>query len=111
MPQPSFAQAPPLPTASLAAGPTGVANHLLGLGARPDDIIGIYTDRSIDMIVGLMGILKAGSPYTLLDPGFPEDRIEFMLQDSNSRILITQNHLMEKYQRLSRANDLPRLRL
>jgi non-ribosomal peptide synthetase component F len=47
------------------------------------------------MIVGLMGILKVGSAYTPLDPGFPEDRIEFMLQDSNSRILITQNHLME----------------
>ncbi|MGA2228491.1 MAG: amino acid adenylation domain-containing protein, partial [Syntrophobacteraceae bacterium] len=70
-----------------------VANHLLGRGAKPDDIIGIYTDRSIDMVVGLMGILKAGSAYTPLDPGFPEDRVEFMLQDSNSRILITQSHL------------------
>ena len=72
-----------------------VANHLLGLGAKPDDIIGIYTDRSIDMVVGLMGILKAGCAYTPLDPGFPEDRVQFMLQDSNSRILITQNHLRE----------------
>ena len=87
-----------------------VANHLLGLGAKPDDIIGIYTDRSIDMVVGLMGILKAGCAYTPLDPGFPEDRVEFMLQDSSSRILITQSHLKENI-RFFRTNDLHRLRL
>jgi amino acid adenylation domain-containing protein len=72
-----------------------VANHLLELGAQPDDIIGMYTDRSMNMVVGLLGILKAGSAYTPLDPNFPEDRIKFMIQDSDSKILITQRHLKE----------------
>jgi amino acid adenylation domain-containing protein len=70
-----------------------VAHYLRSLGAQPDSIVGIYVDRSINMAVGLLGILKAGSSYTPLDPGFPKDRIEFMLKDSSAGILITQKDL------------------
>ena len=70
-----------------------VAHYLRALGVQPDSIVGICVDRSLDMVVGLLGILKAGGAYAPFDPHFPADRIEFMLQDSNSRILITQSHL------------------
>ena len=70
-----------------------VAHHLQALGVQPGDIVGIYVDRSLDMIVGLLGILKAGGAYTPLDPHFPVDRIEFMLEDSHSGMVITQDHL------------------
>ncbi len=70
-----------------------VANHLRKLDVRPDSIVGIYIDRSIDMVVGLLGILKAGGTYMPLDPYFPVERIKFMLEDSHSGILVTQSHL------------------
>jgi len=70
-----------------------VAQRLRAFGVRAGEIVGIYLDRSIDMVVGLLGILKAGGAYTPLDPHFPADRIEFMLVDSHSGILITQSHL------------------
>jgi amino acid adenylation domain-containing protein len=78
-----------------------VAYYLRGLGAQPDSIVGIYVDRSINMAVGLLGILKAGSSYTPLDPGFPKDRIEFMLKDSNAGILITQKGLSNNIEEFS----------
>lgn len=72
-----------------------VGHYLRRLGAGPDSIVGIYVDRSIDMAVGLLGILKAGSAYTPLDPSFPKDRIEYMLKDCNAEILITQQDLSD----------------
>ena len=78
-----------------------MAHHLRTLGAGPGSIIGICTDRSIDMVVGVLGILKTGGAYTPLDPHFPEDRIEFMLQDSSSGILITQSNIRERFGRFS----------
>jgi len=78
-----------------------VANYLRRLGAQPGSIAGICTDRSIDMVVSLLGILKAGCAYMPLDPHFPADRIEFMLKDSNSGILMTQSHLQENIQGFS----------
>jgi amino acid adenylation domain-containing protein len=72
-----------------------VARYLNRLGAGPGNVVGIYVDRTIDMAVGLLGILKSGSAYTPLDPSFPKDRIEYMLQDCKARILLTQQDLSD----------------
>src|SRR5579864_5785415 len=72
-----------------------LARHLLKLGAAPDGLIGICVERSLDMIVGLLGILKAGSAYVPLDPAYPADRIAFMLEDAEAPLLITQSQLVE----------------
>jgi len=71
----------------------GRANQLARVlrqkGVVPDSIVGIMVERSIEMIVGIMGILKAGGVYLPIDPEYPKDRIEYMLEDSNADILIT----------------------
>ena len=58
-----------------------LARHLQGLGVGPDTLVGICVERSLEMVVGLLGILKAGGAYLPLDPGYPSERIAFMLRD------------------------------
>lgn len=72
-----------------------LANHLLKLGARPDGLVGICVERSLEMVVGLLGILKSGSAYVPLDPAYPPDRIAFMLEDAEAPLLLTQSSLVE----------------
>ncbi|MCU0286071.1 MAG: condensation domain-containing protein, partial [Acidobacteria bacterium] len=71
------------------------ANRLAGVliekGVLPDDIIAIKMERSIEMIIGILGILKSGGAYLPIDPGYPQERIDYILKDSNARILITNN--------------------
>ena len=64
-----------------------VANQLHALNVKPEQIIGLYIDRSPEMIVGLIGILKAGCAYLPLDPAYPKERTEFMLRDAKARIV------------------------
>ncbi|OBX27252.1 hypothetical protein A9996_00575 [Gelidibacter algens] len=61
-----------------------------------NEIIGLSVDRSLDMIIGLLGILKAGCGYVPLDPNYPKDRLDFILRDAGCNLLITQT-LLEKY--------------
>ena len=68
-----------------------LANYLKINGAKEKGIIGIMVNRSLEMAVGLLGILKAGCEYLPIDPEYPKDRIEYMLEDSNSQILLTNN--------------------
>ncbi|MDM5281496.1 amino acid adenylation domain-containing protein [Paenibacillus silvae] len=70
-----------------------LARVLVGKGVGPEKIVGILVDRSVEMIVGILGILKAGGAYLPIDPAYPEDRIEFMLNDSGTKVLLTQGHL------------------
>ena len=70
-----------------------VAHHLLRLGVRPDDVVGIYMERSAGMLVCLLGIMKAGAAYLPLAPGLPPKRMTYMLQDSHARFLLTQDRL------------------
>ena len=58
--------------------------------------MGLCLERSLEMVVGLLGILKAGSAYVPLDPSYPEDRLKYMLEDSGVRILLTQGRLVEQ---------------
>ncbi|MBI5100065.1 MAG: amino acid adenylation domain-containing protein [Nitrospirae bacterium] len=73
-----------------------LARGLRTEGVRSDVIVGIMVHRSIDMILGLLGILKAGGAYLPIDPQYPDSRIEYMLKDSNARILLTQGNLMNR---------------
>ncbi|MCC5645814.1 amino acid adenylation domain-containing protein [Nostoc sp. CHAB 5824] len=69
-----------------------IQNHQI----QPDTLIGICVERSLEMIIGLLGILKAGGAYVPIDPNYPEDRIQWMLQDSGTSVLLTQSFLTEK---------------
>ncbi|WP_248807398.1 non-ribosomal peptide synthetase, partial [Pseudomonas sp. MWU13-2100] len=68
--------------AELNARANQVAHHLLELGVRPDDRVAICVERGLEMIVGLLGILKAGAGYVPIDPAYPAERIAYQLQDS-----------------------------
>jgi len=70
-----------------------LAHHLQKLGVGPEILVGISMERSLHMVIGLLGILKAGGAYVPLDPAYPADRLEFMLQESRARIVLTQQHL------------------
>ncbi|MEM9220039.1 MAG: amino acid adenylation domain-containing protein [Cyanobacteria bacterium P01_F01_bin.150] len=72
-----------------------LAHYLQDLGVRPEMLVGICLERSIDMIVGLLGILKAGGAYVPLDPNYPPQRLQFMLRDAQVTVLVTQKSLLE----------------
>lgn len=71
-----------------------LAHYLQSLGAVPDAPVGICVERSPDMIIALLGILKAGAAYLPLDPAYPTERLNFMLDDAQVPIVITQIHLL-----------------
>ena len=72
-----------------------LAHYLRSQGVGPDVLVGICVERSIEMIVGLLGILKAGGAYLPLDPSYPLDRIAFMLEDAKPVLVLTQQHLQQ----------------
>jgi natural product biosynthesis luciferase-like monooxygenase protein len=72
-----------------------LAQKLHELGVGPDVLVGICVERSIEMMVGLIGILKAGGAYVPLDPAYPKERLAFMLEDSKPLVLITQSPLLD----------------
>jgi amino acid adenylation domain-containing protein len=74
-----------------------LARYLRDRGIRPGSLVGISMERSLDMAVGLVGIVKAGGAYVPLDPEYPTDRIAWMLEDSRVQVLITQSRLMERF--------------
>jgi len=67
-----------------------LAHHLRQLEVRSETPVGLCMDRSIEMVVGLLGILKAGGAYVPLDPAYPSERLAFMLQDTRASVLLTQ---------------------
>ncbi len=71
-----------------------LAKILVAQGVQPGTLVGLFVSRSIEMLVGLLGVLKAGGAYLPLDPSFPAERLAFMLADSNASIVLTLNHLL-----------------
>ena len=63
---------------------------------KPDSLIGLCVERSLDMIIGILGILKAGGAYVPLDPDYPEDRLEYMIEDSHEGLIITQEEIIDQ---------------
>jgi acyl transferase domain-containing protein/non-ribosomal peptide synthetase component F/glutamate-1-semialdehyde aminotransferase/thioesterase domain-containing protein/acyl carrier protein len=72
-----------------------VAHHLRALGVGRDVLVGLYVERSLDMVIGLLGILKAGGAYLPIDPVYPHDRVLFMLDDARAPVLVTQSSLAQ----------------
>jgi amino acid adenylation domain-containing protein len=72
-----------------------VAHHLQSLGVGPEVLVGICVERSLEMVVGVLGILKAGGAYVPLDPAYPSERLTFMLEDTQTSVLLTQARLVE----------------
>ncbi len=73
-----------------------LAHELRTLSVLPDDRVGLLVERSLNMIVGILATLKAGGVYVPLDPDYPQDRLQYMLDDSGARVLLTQLHLNGK---------------
>ena len=80
--------------AELNAKANQLAHYLQLQGVGPDVLVGLHVERSLDMMVALLGIHKAGGAYVPLDPDFPQDRISFMLQDSQAAVIVTQQKLI-----------------
>jgi amino acid adenylation domain-containing protein len=76
-----------------------LAQRLQSLGVGPNVLVGICVERSLEMLVGLLGILKAGGAYVPLDPAYPQDRLAFMLEDCQPRVLVIQKRLQAQIPR------------
>ena len=70
-----------------------LAHYLAKLDVAGDVTVGLCVDRSVDLIVGLLGILKAGGAYVPLDPGLPKARVEMILEEADVRVVVTKSHL------------------
>ncbi|NEQ79119.1 MAG: amino acid adenylation domain-containing protein [Moorea sp. SIO2I5] len=71
-----------------------LAHHLQSLGVQSEVLVGICLERSLEMLVGLLGILKAGGAYVPLDPNYPQERLAFMLTDAQVAVVLTQEKLL-----------------
>jgi amino acid adenylation domain-containing protein len=71
-----------------------LAHYLRSRGVGPDTLVGLCLERSFEMVVGILGTLKAGGAYIPLDPSYPRERLRFMLEDSGAPVLLTQQHLL-----------------
>lgn len=74
-----------------------LAQYLRTIEVRPDDVVGVYMERSLEMVVALLGLLKADAAYMPLDPEYPKHRLHFLIEDAKASVLLTQARL---------ANDL-----
>ncbi len=72
-----------------------LAHYLQRLEVGPGVVVGMFMERSLEMVVGLYGILKAGGSYVPLDPSYPKDRLAFMVEDTQVPVLLTQQRLVE----------------
>ncbi|HEY9901849.1 MAG TPA: amino acid adenylation domain-containing protein [Candidatus Sericytochromatia bacterium] len=74
-----------------------LAHHLQELGVTAETVVALCVERSLDMLVGLLGILKAGGAYLPLDPIVPSDRLSYMMQDAGASVILTQQHLAQRF--------------
>ncbi|HEY0606587.1 MAG TPA: AMP-binding protein, partial [Herpetosiphonaceae bacterium] len=73
-----------------------LADHLRGLGVRPETLVALCVERSPEMVIGILGILKAGGAYVPIDPAYPAERQSYILADIKAPVLLTQQHLIER---------------
>ncbi|HMW03225.1 MAG TPA: condensation domain-containing protein, partial [Acidobacteriota bacterium] len=73
-----------------------LAIHLQSLGVKPETLVVLCCERSLDLVIGILGILKAGGAYVPVDPNYPTDRISFILNDTQSPVVVTQSHLLDR---------------
>ena len=76
-----------------------LASRLIAKGARPGGLVGVSLNRSIEMVIALLGILKTGAAYVPLDPAYPEQRLDFMVEDSQVAVVVTKPEFAELWQK------------
>jgi amino acid adenylation domain-containing protein len=76
-----------------------VAHHLHALGVAPGEAVGLCVERSLDMAIGIVGILKAGCAYVPIDPAYPVERVQYILDDAGIGVLLTQHALLARLPR------------
>lgn len=81
-----------------------LAHYLRKLGVGSDMLVGLCLERSLEMVIGLLGILKAGAAYLPLDPNYPQERLAYMLEDSGASVLLSQEDLLAKFPQLASNN-------
>ncbi|MBA9085511.1 amino acid adenylation domain-containing protein/non-ribosomal peptide synthase protein (TIGR01720 family) [Fontibacillus solani] len=82
-----------------------LARSLISAGIGRESIVGILADRSVEMVIAILAVWKSGGAYVPIDPEYPEDRIQFMLEDSGAKVLITQSWLTERVAALTQQQD------
>ena len=80
---------------SLSVRADQIGRRLRSLGIGPDAITGLFAERSLEMVIGMIGILKAGSAYLPIDPSLPAERIRFIVEDAGVGVVVTQEELAE----------------
>jgi non-ribosomal peptide synthetase component F len=81
--------------AELNARANGLAHWLIDQGTQPDDLVGVCMERSVEMVVALLGIVKAGLAYVPFDPDYPAQRLEHMLEDAELKVLLAQSGVQD----------------
>jgi amino acid adenylation domain-containing protein len=87
--------------AELNARANRLAHHLRGLGVGPEVLVGICVERSFEMVVALLGVLKAGGAFVPLDPALPAERLAFMLADTSAPVVLSQRSLVSRLPEMS----------
>ncbi|MBT4836028.1 MAG: amino acid adenylation domain-containing protein [Methylococcales bacterium] len=82
----------------LSAKSNQLAHYLINKGIGPDVLVGLCVERSIEMVIAIMGVLKAGGAYVPIDPEYPQDRISYMIEDAQLAALLTQEKLVDELQ-------------
>src|SRR5512138_3213677 len=74
-----------------------LAGYLVSLGVEPNELVGVCISRSLDMVVAILAVVKAGGAYIPLDPAYPPERLSFILEDASTNIVITQSPLLNLF--------------
>jgi amino acid adenylation domain-containing protein len=85
-----------------------LARHLRALNVARESLVGICIDRSVDMAIGILGILKAGAAYLPLDPDYPSERLAFMIKDARPAVVLTKSNLVDQFDQQNRIVFLDR---
>ena len=83
-----------------------LAHFLRDRGVRAGVLVGVCVERSMEMVVALLGILKAGGAYVPLDPSYPSDRIKYVLDDAHVKLLLTQDSMLDSLPPTSAESSL-----
>ncbi|WP_437756712.1 amino acid adenylation domain-containing protein [Sorangium sp. So ce1389] len=82
--------------AELRRRSSALSDRLRGMGVGPEVVVGVFVERSLDLVVGLLGVLEAGGAYLPLDTDYPPERLAFMMRDAGAPLVLTQTHLLER---------------
>ncbi len=90
----------------LEARSNQLARYLIAQGVKPDDVVGVSFERGVTMVEAFIAVMKAGGAFLPLDPGYPSDRLHYMLEDSGATLLLTSSDLMETLPRVETVSPI-----